>query len=82
MASACAFVPVSVIRSDDEESLLGELRYGGVGGGTPSSGQYGGTRALMLAVLEDGIRCFLGPQKLAREEVETWMSMRRQNWLS
>ena len=35
------------------------LRLSSLGGGEPRSAQYTGTKALMLAVLEDGIRSFV-----------------------
>ncbi len=52
------------------------------GGGSKATGLAPGERALMLAVLEDGIRCFLGmvhydrtnPQILARQ-AEYWLRL-------
>ncbi len=37
--------------------------------GTPHTG----TKALMLAVLEDGIRCYLGNKRRLQREAELWM---------
>lgn len=43
-------------------------------GGEPRTGQYTGTKALMLAVLEDGIRSYLGPAGRVRTEAERWIT--------
>ena len=56
--------------SDDE---LDVLRLGPVTGGEPRSGQLTGTRALMLAVLEDGIRSFLGTSRIIAQDAEYWI---------
>ena len=45
----------------------------GVGGGEARSEQYSGTKALMLAVMEDAIRAFLSNERRAREEAESWI---------
>ena len=78
MASALAFSTTEFLA--DEEGFIDLLQSGRIGGGEPQSGEYEGTKALMLAVLEDAMRCFLGSQRLLRQEAEVWMSMRRQNW--
>jgi hypothetical protein len=78
MASALAFSTTEFLA--DEEGFIDLLQSGRISGGTPQSGEYEGSKALMLAVLEDAIRCFLGSQRLLRQEAEVWMSMRRQNW--
>ena len=44
-----------------------------IGGGEPRMGEYTGTKALMLAVLEDGIRTYCGPTGRARNEAEYWV---------
>lgn len=44
-----------------------------VGGGEPRGGQFTGTKALMLAVLEDGIRSYLGGNKVVAAEAECWI---------
>ena len=78
MTSALAFSTTEFLA--DEEGFIDLLQSGRISGGTPQSGEYEGSKALMLAVLEDAIRCFLGSQRLLRQEAEVWMSMRRQNW--
>jgi hypothetical protein len=45
-----------------------------------SSGEYTGTKALMLAVLEDAIRCYLGARSAARREAECWFESSRATW--
>src|SRR5262245_21554294 len=54
------------------------LRLAAVGGGEPRSGQYTGTKALMLAILEDGIRSYLSPVSRIRSEAEYWVKSGRQ----
>jgi hypothetical protein len=65
----------SPFASDDDE--LDFIRFNTVSGGESRSGQLTGTKALMLAVLEDGIRCYLGRAKLAADEAECWISSQR-----
>ncbi|MFI5366177.1 MAG: hypothetical protein ACHQ4J_11185 [Candidatus Binatia bacterium] len=51
-----------------------------VTGGEPRTGQLTGTKALMLAVLEDGIRSYLGGSKIIANEADFWIhSHRRQS---
>jgi hypothetical protein len=57
--------------SDDLSSLIG------IGGGESRSAPYTGTKALMLAVLEDAIRSYLGSETRARSEAEGWMLSRQ-----
>ncbi len=45
----------------------------GLGGGEPRSGQYTGTKALMLAVLEDGIASYMSSVQRVRGEAESWV---------
>lgn len=52
---------------------LDVLRIGPLSGGEPRSGQLTGTRALMLAVLEDGIRSYLGNSKIIAQDAEHWI---------
>jgi hypothetical protein len=66
---------------DCDSSLIRELLRRTVGGGMPASGEHGATKALMLAVLEDGLRAFLDRNKRVRAEAERWMMSRRQNWV-
>jgi len=54
------------------------LRLASLGGGESRSGQYTGTKALMLAILEDGIRSYLSPVTRIRGEAEYWVSSSRQ----
>src|SRR5437773_8908794 len=63
---------------DDDDLDLHRLQS--VTGGEPRSGQLTGTKALMLAVLEDGIRSYLGGSKIIAQEAEFWIhSHRRQS---
>jgi hypothetical protein len=49
-------------------------------GGAPRQGEFTGTKALMLAVLEDGIRSYLGSARQTAIEAEHWVqSHRRQS---
>lgn len=50
------------------------LRLASLGGGESRSSQYTGTKALMLAVLEDGIRSYLSPVARIRAEAEFWIT--------
>ena len=64
--------------SDDED--LDILRLATVSGGNSRSSQFTGTKALMLAVLEDAIRSYLGSSRLPAQEAEWWIrSPRRQS---
>lgn len=54
------------------------LRLTSLGGGEPRSAQYTGTKALMLAILEDGIRSYLSPVGRIRSEAEYWVTAGRQ----
>ncbi len=54
------------------------LRLTSLGGGESRSGQYTGTKALMLAILEDGIRSYLSPVGRLRNEAEYWVHAARQ----
>jgi len=65
---------------DDEDDDLKVMSLQPVAGGEPRTGQLTGTKALMLAVLEDGIRSFLGGSRLLASEAEFWIySHRRQS---
>jgi len=59
------------------EDELDLIRVNTVSGGEPRTGQLTGTKALMLAVLEDGVRCYLGRARLAAEEAACWISSTR-----
>jgi hypothetical protein len=45
-----------------------------LGGGEPRTGQYTGTKALMLAVLENACRCYFSPKTRIRTEAERWIA--------
>lgn len=62
--------------ADDDVDLL--LRHP-VTGGEPRSGQLTGTKALMLAVLEDGIRSYLGGSRVVASEAEFWIHSHRRH---
>ena len=53
-------------------------RLATLGGGESRSAQYTGTKALMLAILEDGIRSYLSPVGRIRNEAEYWVKSGRQ----
>jgi len=55
------------------DSDLDLLRITSLGGGESRTTQYTGTKALMLAILEDGIRSFLSPVGRVRSEAEFWV---------
>lgn len=57
--------------SDDIAALIG------VGGGEARTAPYTGTKALMLAVLEDAIRSYLSHEQRARSEAEQWVISRQ-----
>ena len=45
-----------------------------LGGGEPAKQPYNALKALMIAVLEDGIRSYLSPIRRVRLEAESWIS--------
>lgn len=51
---------------------------GSLSGGESRSTEYTGTKALMLAVLEDGIRSYLSPVGRIRSEAEYWVTAKKQ----
>lgn len=53
-------------------------RSGTLSGGESRGTEYTGTKALMLAVLEDGIRSYLSPVGRIRSEAEYWVTARKQ----
>lgn len=59
------------VTSDDIAALIG------VGGGEARTAPYTGTKALMLAVLEDAIRAYLSHEPRARLEAEQWVLSRQ-----
>jgi hypothetical protein len=69
-----------IAREDRDDTMLDqpELDFDladitSLAGGEPRQAEFTGTKALMLAVLEDGIRSYLGPQKHAAQEAEHWV---------
>jgi hypothetical protein len=62
----------------DDDDLTAFLLHP-VTGGEPRSGQLTGTRALMLAVLEDGIRSYLGNSRVIAHEAEFWIHSHRRH---
>ena len=59
------------VTNDDIAALIG------VGGGEARTAPYTGTKALMLAVLEDAIRAYLSHEPRARMEAEQWVLSRQ-----
>ncbi len=51
---------------------------GFVSGGESRGTEFTGTKALMLAVLEDGIRSYLNPVARIRSEAEYWVHAKKQ----
>lgn len=62
---------LSGFSSEDLSSLIG------IGGGESRSAPYTGTKALMLAVLEDAIRSYLSHESRASAEAEGWVLSRQ-----
>ncbi len=56
------------------ELELGAIRFAPVAGGEPRNGEYTGTKALMLAVLENGFRSYFSPKVRIRAEAERWVT--------
>lgn len=63
--------------ADDDD--LNVLLVHPLTGGEPRTGQLTGTRALMLAVLEDGIRSYLGSSRVIAHEAEFWIYSHRRH---
>jgi hypothetical protein len=59
---------------DSDADLRG---FAGLGGGEPRCGHYTGTKALMLAVLENAFACYFSPQVRVRTEAERWVASER-----
>jgi hypothetical protein len=62
---------------DTQDDDLNVMHLQTVTGGEPRTGQLTGIKALMLAVLEDGIRSFLSSSRLLASEAEFWICSRR-----
>lgn len=63
--------------SDEDEFNF--LLFQPVTGGEPRTGQLTGTKALMLAVLEDGIRSYLGGSRIIAHEADFWIHSPRRH---
>lgn len=72
--SNVALAPIALDGDDGNFELRG-LRS--VAGGEPRTGQLTGTKALMLAVLEDGIRSYLGGSRVIAQDAEYWIQSSR-----
>ena len=48
-----------------------------LGGGEPRQSAYTGTKALMLAVLENAFTCYFSPRTRIRAEAERWIASER-----
>jgi hypothetical protein len=69
--------------TDSNDDLLQQLiAVGSLGSGEPRSRGYVGTKALMLAVLEEGIRNYCGPPGRVRTEAEAWVGSNRRSAFS
>lgn len=65
------------IEADDDDLEVAYLQS--VSGGESRSGQLTGTKALMLAVLEDGIRSYLRGSGLAARDADFWIHSQRRH---
>ena len=65
--------------ADCSDDALDILWVDHLAGGEPRTSRLTGTKALMLAVFEDGIRCYLGGIKRIAAEAEDWLNSRRRN---
>lgn len=69
--------PVQLNTMRDEHLDLTDDFQGVLGGGEPRTAAPSGIKALLLAVLEDGIRSYLSPIKELRAEAEYWVGSGR-----
>jgi hypothetical protein len=68
------------VEIDADGERLERLSLTGLGGGEPRSGDISGVRALMLAVLEDAVRCYLESDREVADEAELWTRSRLRSW--
>ena len=61
------------LEREDPDLDVELLRSASVSGGESRTGQLTGTKALMLAVLEDGIRSYLSNSRGVAQEAEYWV---------
>lgn len=67
---------------DGDAQLVSELLGShSVGGGESTTTEHTGTKALMLAILEDGLRALLDSNQRVSDEAARWMSSRRDTWV-
>jgi hypothetical protein len=66
---------------EGEAQLIGEMLRSSIGGGVSTVSEHTGTKALMLAILEDGLRALLDANNRVSEEAARWMSSRRDTWV-
>jgi hypothetical protein len=66
----------SVVAGGEDLELLATL-----GGGESRGSDYTGTKALMLAILEDGVRAYLGATPRLRAEAEIWVDNPQRHWI-
>lgn len=66
----------AVLTFGDDLDIVGAL-----GGGESRGTDYTGTKALMLAILEDGVRAYLGPTPRLRAEAELWVTNPQRRWI-
>jgi len=65
--------PFSVTEELLEYSVDDLLGVRGIGGGECTRGPYTGIKALMLAVLDNGIACYMSSNARLRSEAEDWV---------
>ncbi|MBX3024877.1 hypothetical protein KF840_08195 [bacterium] len=53
----------------------------GIGGGEQRGLPLFGVRGLMLAMLEDAVRSYLGAERRGREEAQAWIDSRQPRWV-
>lgn len=68
------FVPTEDLGSGFDADFLGITS---LGGGESSRGPYTGIKALMLAVLDNGITCYMSHIPRLRTEAEHWVNSKR-----
>lgn len=78
MSHASRLSSISEVLTTSPEGLDADpLDLGTVGGGESSRRPYTGTKALMLAVLDNAITCYLSPVPRLRDEAEYWITTRQ-----
>lgn len=72
-----SLTPLSRVEMDDDDLNISSLQF--VCGGESRSGRLTGTKALMVAVLEDGIRSYLRGSGLAARDAHFWVNSQRRH---